>query len=163
MNPQKPKTMAKKKSKKSVARAKRVKAVPFSKKVTYEEKIQVIPLIVRRIKLANKQGITITNDHLRHSLAKHYGVTMVAGTMRKLLHYIRINGIVPCLIANSGGYYIAKTTLEMTTYLASLQKRIREIGVLKRALDSQGHTKLGNQLKTSPKKRKFTRKTLKKR
>ena len=152
-----------KKTKKSVARAKRVKAVPFSKKVTYEEKIQVVPLIVRRIKLANKQKITITNDHLRHSLAKHYGITMAPGTMRKLLHYIRVNGIVPCLIANSSGYLIAKTTEQMTTYLKSLQKRMREIGLLKSRLDQQGHTVLGKQLKTSPKKRIIKRRTLKKR
>lgn len=127
---------------------KKVLIVAYTKKVTWEQKKQVVPLLVKRIKKAHRQKQRITNEHLRNSLAKHYGIKIGAATVRNLLHYIRVNGLIKLLCAGPNGYWIAKTTIEVTNYLKSLQSRIREIGVLKRSIDSQSHEILGKQYST---------------
>ena len=47
--------------------------------------------------------------------------------VRKVINYIRTEGIVPCLIASSKGYFVAETELELLEYEDSLTNRATAI------------------------------------
>lgn len=52
--------------------------------------------------------------------------------LRKVINHIRVNALLPGVIATSEGYYIATTKTEMAEYIASLESResaIHEVSV----------------------------------
>jgi len=147
-----------KKPVKKRATRKKVLVIPNSTKVTWEEKKLVVPLLIKRIRKAQKQKQEITNVHLCHSLAKHHGIKIQAATVRKLLHYIRVNHLMRNLIATSKGYFISKDPIKLINYVKSLQKRIREIGDLKKAIQIQSKLIVNRHIKLT----KTNRKTRKK-
>lgn len=57
--------------------------------------------------------------------------------IRKCINYIRVNGLVPHLIANSRGYYVATTVEEVETYCESLKGRAEAIFAMRQALQNQ--------------------------
>lgn len=170
MKPQKPKTMAKKPTKKKaqkkalkkVPRRNRVLIVPLSDKVTWQERKLVIPIIVKRIRLAQRQKQAITNSHLCNSLAKHDGIKINTTTVRKLIHYIRVNGIIKRLLAGSHGYFVSSDPVKIANYLKRLNKVIREIGTFKQAICDQSTKLLAKHGKNPCKPIKTTLKTRKK-
>lgn len=126
-------------SKKVISRLikKRLIIIPYSEHVTWEEKKLVIPLIVKRIRQAQRQKQQITNPHLCASLLKHNGIKVNAPIVRKLIHYIRINGIIKRLIAGKNGYFVSNNAKQISVYLKRLAKMMREIGKFKQAICDQ--------------------------
>ena len=57
--------------------------------------------------------------------------------IRKIINYIRNNDMVPCLIANSDGYYVAQSNEEMLTYEDSLLGREEAIRAVRLAMERQ--------------------------
>jgi len=57
--------------------------------------------------------------------------------IRKIIHEIRVNGDVPCLIATSEGYYIADNDDELEAYMLSLRERVNSIQAVYTALRQQ--------------------------
>lgn len=55
------------------------------------------------------------------------GEKMTGPRIRKIVNYIRINGLVKNLIATSKGYYIETDPEEIAKYKESLLQRCREI------------------------------------
>lgn len=55
--------------------------------------------------------------------------------IRKCINYIRMNGLVPHLVANSHGYYCATSIEEVQRYMKSLRQRASAIMAVERALD----------------------------
>ena len=139
----------------------RLEAIVKGHKITYFHKIHVVPLVVKKLKNATSRQRFVSGSEIVNSLYKHHGIKITTGLLRSILHYIRINGILKCLLATGQGYFITNDTLEMQVYLKSLRKRIRQIGALVTALDRQGHEKLGKQISTKvikTKKRKASKK-----
>lgn len=126
----------------------RLAAIIQGYKITYFHKIHIVPLVVEKLKKATSRSRFVSGPEIVNSIYKHHGIKLTGGLLRSILHYIRINGIVKCLLATSQGYFITNDTLEMQVYLKSLRKRIRQIGALAIALDRQGHEKLGKQIST---------------
>lgn len=54
--------------------------------------------------------------------------------VRKCINYIRMNGLVPNLVANSNGYYCATSIKEVEKYLDSLKERATAIWSMMSAL-----------------------------
>ena len=57
--------------------------------------------------------------------------------VRKIVNHIRNNDLVPCLIANSDGYYVAQSNEEMMTYEESLLGREEAIRSVRKAMERQ--------------------------
>ncbi len=145
-----------------ISHKQRLAAIKNVNNVTNEIKRDIVPLVIKKLKTAKGRLRFISAPEIKNHLNKHYGLKIGHGTLRSVLHYIRINGIVKCLIATSQGYYITNNTLEMQAYLKSLRKRMRQIGALAIALDRQGHEKLGKQISTKVIKKKPLKTTKKK-
>lgn len=57
---------------------------------------------------------------------QNVGVKLVPSRVRKIIHYVRVNGLVQNLIADNGGYYVCLDNAEVEIYLASLWGRISQ-------------------------------------
>lgn len=57
--------------------------------------------------------------------------------IRKIIHYIRVNKIVPLLCSGSQGYYVAKTRTEAENCIISLKQSRFSISEIAEALENQ--------------------------
>lgn len=96
----------------------------------------LLPLIVKGMETKQGQETAVTNQVAVKKLrAAGYDVT--GPRFRKLLHVIRVSGMVEGIIATSKGYYLAQTPAEWEAYLTSLRERIEHIQSLHDALADQ--------------------------
>ena len=106
--------------------------------ITYEltqyEQETLLPLLVKGFKLKIGKANAITSKEIIARLTKG-GYNINGARTRKLVHHIRINGLVPRLMATSSGYYITNDKEELKTYLTSLKERISAIGSVLHALE----------------------------
>jgi hypothetical protein len=101
----------------------------FTIELTPNER-RLIPMMVDRFK--NKRGIKniVTAETMTEGIAQAYGVKLKDTRIRKIIQFIRVNNLVPGLIATSRGYYTAETVAEINQWIESLKAResaIREI------------------------------------
>ena len=127
----------------------KLKAITEQIKVNQYHRKYIIPLVIKKLKQSKLK--IVSASEISNSLLKNHGLKVPGSLVRSLLHYIRINGLVKCVIATNKGYYITNNTLEMVTYLKSIQRRIKQIAALKAAIYSQSQEILGKQFKTSNK------------
>lgn len=66
--------------------------------------------------------------------------------IRKVVNYIRTQGLVPCLIASSFGYYIAENAEEVIAYEESLRGRESAIRQVRERIEEQRVRKFGVEL-----------------
>jgi hypothetical protein len=75
-----------------------------------------------------------TTYYTREMIEAKFKIT--APRIRKMIHHIRCNNIVPRLCSNSSGYYIGNKE-ETIDYITSLNGRIEAITRIKNAIESQ--------------------------
>lgn len=107
---------------------------------SYEEE-HVLPKIVSILEGCNGKSLAITNK----KIIEKYGVAgrEMESRVRKVINYIRNNGLIPCLIATSYGYYIATDAKEVTDYEDSLKGRESAIRKIRLSLHKQGLSVFG--------------------
>ena len=109
----------------------------FTAELTVEEKGKLLPLVVDILKTRVGQRWAISNKAICKIL-KDYNIPKVSEPrIRKVIHYIRENGLVPHLIANSKGYYIAESIEAVEGYIWSLRQRSNSIDRIGDALAEQ--------------------------
>lgn len=91
---------------------------------------RLVPMMVDRFK--TKRGIktVVTAETMIAKIHESFGVKLKEPRVRKIIQYIRVNNLVPGLIATSRGYYTAETTAEINDWIESLKARefaIRQI------------------------------------
>lgn len=133
----KKKTAPKKRSRAVKGLNKKLKVIPYSKQISNEAKLVVIPLLIKRLRYAKRKKQAMTNEHLRNSLLKNNFVKVHKRVIQKLVHHIRVNGLVKNLIAGSQGYYISNSAPEIVNYLRILKSRIKELHDVRRAIEKQ--------------------------
>jgi hypothetical protein len=94
------------------------------------EEMEILPIVVhgfRNYKKANpiKSELIVTrlNEYLQKNESK---VKMNGPRLRKIVNYIRTNGIIP-LIATSNGYFTSDCKETITEQIKSLQERANSI------------------------------------
>ena len=99
------------------------------------ESSKILPLIISGMETKKGKDLAITNKMICKLLKlPPYNCKITEARVRKIVAHIRINGLVPNLIATSKGYYIAETEQEMDNYIESLDQRINAITVVRDAL-----------------------------
>lgn len=93
---------------------------------------QVVEILINKI---GKQN-SITNDRIREIINQHK-VILTNCRLRQIIHYIRIKGLVKCLIATNKGYYISNDVEEFMGYIDSLTQRENSIRSIRYALLEQ--------------------------
>ena len=101
---------------------------------------QVVEILINKI---GKQN-SITNDRIREIINQHK-VILTNSRLRKIIHYIRIKGLVKCLIATNKGYYISNDVEEFMGYIDSLTQRENSIRSIRYALLEQ-HVEVFNDI-----------------
>ena len=71
-----------------------------------------------------------------------HGAGMIEARVRKCINYIRMRGLVPHLIANSNGYFVATSIAQVEKYMKSLDQRATAIWAMRSALNAQLSGKL---------------------
>ena len=101
----------------------------------YENQI-VKPIIIQGLELKRGKENAVTNKHI---VKKLWDMQIKTSTprVRKIIHDIRVNDTIPCLIATSSGYYISKDIEELDSYILSLAQRIRSIKQIRDSLQEQ--------------------------
>lgn len=101
----------------------------------YEEKT-LLPIMVRSLSVKHGKGMAVKNGYICDRL-REKGYDINESRVRKLINHIRVNGLVPRLIATSAGYYISDDRKELTDYIESLRGRELAIRAVRKAMEEQ--------------------------
>ena len=96
----------------------------------------LVPQVVEILKNKIGKQNSITNDKIREIINQHKAI-LTNSRLRQIIHYIRIKGLVKCLIATSKGYYISNNVEEFMSYMDSLTQRENSIRSIRYALLEQ--------------------------
>lgn len=83
----------------------------------------------------NKQNAVSARQMVKGMRAQGYNITEVR--IRKIIHEIRVRGLVKCLVAGGRGYYITVDMREGEAYIRSLTQRINSIEAIRKAMVDQ--------------------------
>lgn len=86
--------------------------------------ISVSNKVAKLIKAAKGK---ITNNDLRALMMQKHQIHLSQIQMRKIINYIRTEGIIKNLAADWEGYWIEKDTLKVMNYIKSLELRAKSI------------------------------------
>lgn len=90
------------------------------------DELRLVNDFITGFNLRKGKDKAISNKEIRAAYAGK-GVQLTDVKIRKIVNYIRTHDLVPCLVANSKGYYVAATEEEMNDYIKSLTQRCNEI------------------------------------
>lgn len=114
----------------------------YTAHLTDYERDMVVPALVEGLRKRVGSKLAIRNKTLCIELKAAGFENISEPRIRKCVNYIRMNGLVPHLVANSTGYYVATTVDEVERYCKSLEERGMAIFSIKRALELQMSGKL---------------------
>lgn len=108
----------------------------ITKPLTDYERDVLLPVVTYGLSLKVGKDTAITNGRICDALrSKGYKIT--EPRLRKIVNFIRTNGMVTNLIATSRGYYVATSLDEMEDYIESLKARESAIREVRMALEGQ--------------------------
>ena len=96
----------------------------------------LLPIVVRGLMTKKGKENAITNKSICKAL-KEQGLKITDTRLRKIVHHIRANDIIPLLLATSKGYYISNDNQEIENYIQSLKERANSINFIKTCLQKQ--------------------------
>lgn len=95
-----------------------------------QEEWDLIEPVVKGLKTKLGEKNCITSDKMSIGLQNTFNVKVTGARIRKIINYIRRNGLVENLIASSKGYYIENDPEKIKTYVAGLRKRAQAINAV---------------------------------
>lgn len=105
----------------------------ITQELTWEER-EMLPLIIKGLKSHKGADNPVTSKQIIAGMKKH-GYVLSGARVRKIIHHIRVNRKVNCLLANGKGYWVSEDPTEIQTYLKSLSQRERSIKAVRSALN----------------------------
>jgi hypothetical protein len=100
----------------------------------YEEKF-LLPVVIAGLKTKRGAESAVTNTYIVSKLKPRYKVDVPR--LRKIINHIRVNDLLPGLIATSNGYYLATSETEINDYVDSLRGREDAIRAVRIAMERQ--------------------------
>jgi len=94
------------------------------------EQYTLLPLIVEGLKKRVGEEMAAKGSYIVERL-KEKGHRMSGARLRKIINHIRLNGLIPDLIASSNGYYVAKSAGEVQRFIESLTGRVDAIAAVR--------------------------------
>jgi len=98
-----------------------------------DQEQELVPIFVRRFKNQPGKNNSVTNKEMISGLAK-IGIKITEPRIRKVIQYIRLNRLLPGLVATSNGYFLTTNIKEFEDWIESMKQReniirqSREIG-----------------------------------
>jgi hypothetical protein len=95
--------------------------------LTDYERDVLLPVIVRGLRAKIGSGMAITNKEIQSKL-EEIGYKKLSGPrVRKIINFIRIQGLIVNLIASSKGYYIETNIDERRKYVQGVKDRAQSM------------------------------------
>ena len=91
----------------------------------YEKDI-LLPKIIQGLSVRHGKAKAISNKQACNKM-RQMGLKINPARFRKVIQYIRLNGLIQNLIASSKGYYISTNKIEREKYIDSLNERINSL------------------------------------
>jgi len=113
--------------------------------LTEYEESEILPHIVRGLRLKVGKAMSVTNKAIVEGMKRNLGLKITEPRVRKIINHIRVNDLVPCLIATSQGYYIAESEQELKDYEESLLGREEAIRSVRLSIQRQRRHKFQHQ------------------
>jgi hypothetical protein len=111
--------------------------------LTTHEKDVLLPLMVKGLKNKVGKENAVTSKQIIRGF-KNSGYSMDGPRVRKLVNYIRVKSLIPCLMATNKGYHITNDKAELESFLKSLDERIWAIRAVRDAVGRQLDEKFHN-------------------
>ena len=83
--------------------------------------------VAKKVAKFIKSSKKITNNDLRALMMKEHSIHLSQIQMRRIINYLRTEGIVKNLAADWEGYWIEKDQLKVMVYIKGLEKRAKSI------------------------------------
>lgn len=99
--------------------------------------MELVPGLVNIVNNRKGKDNAITAKELCGQVAKHTSQTLTGPRCRAIIHYIRINDLVPMLVASGKGYHVSQDLHECKRYIETLQQRAAAIHSIQAALARQ--------------------------
>lgn len=93
-----------------------------TKPLTEVEK-KLLPGIVRGLSTYIGSANAISNQEIIEKVFSKRKIKLSEARVRKIINHIRVNGLLPGLVANGCGYYITNNIIELREYDKSLAGR----------------------------------------
>lgn len=100
------------------------------------ERYTLLPIMTKCLSRKVGKENAVTNKVMCEKMGER-GYNIGEARVRKIINYIRVMGLVPCLLATSNGYYVSTDKKELSLYIGSLQDRAAAIIAVADALKSQ--------------------------
>ena len=100
------------------------------------ERDTLLPIMVRCLERHVGRDAAITNSQMCEKMCA-YGYQLNEVRTRKIINHIRINALVPHLIATGKGYYVSGDEAEIRRYIESLKDREAAIAAVRMAIEGQ--------------------------
>ena len=114
----------------------------YTEALTTYERDMLVPILVAGLKRRIGTKYAIRNKDICKALTAKGYQNVTEARVRKCINHIRVNGLVPHLVANSKGYYVATSVEEVEKYAQSLKERAEAIWAVRAALVKQLSGKL---------------------
>lgn len=93
-----------------------------TKPLTELEK-KLLPVIVKGLSKKLGSANVVSNKAICEGLLKKYKVQVSEARIRKIINHIRMNDLIPGLVANGCGYYVTSNIRDLKEYDKSLEGR----------------------------------------
>ncbi len=107
----------------------------YTQPITKKEEKFIVPIVVNVLRKAYQDDKKIKSLQIAKKVQKA-GHSIQEPTVRKIIHYIRVNGLLPVL-SSSEGYYISKDISKINACVESLTQRADAIMEVAYALERQ--------------------------
>lgn len=97
-----------------------------TKELTHEE-FKISGYVVKGLRTKTGKKNAITSKKMIAGLKEICDIEVDGPRLRKIINYIRTQGIITNLVATSSGYYIEERQEEIDTYVESLYQRAEAI------------------------------------
>lgn len=84
---------------------------------------RAIPYLVRLLKREN----VLTSGRIIEYLKRKMRVDFAGPSIRKMIHHIRVKGLVPNLLASGKGYFVENDPKKVKSYITRLRHRVAAI------------------------------------
>lgn len=100
------------------------------------EKDVLLPVMAKCLERKHGKEKAITNRVMCEKMAES-GYDIGETRVRKIINYIRVMDLVPCLVATAKGYYVSEDEREIKKYIGSLKDRAAAILAVADSLERQ--------------------------
>ena len=97
----------------------------FTFELTEDEELRIVPLVIRGLKTKIGKQNAIKNKQMLAGL-KGIGIDISEARLRKVIQFIRLQGLLERLIATSSGYWISNDLQELEDYQNTNAQRLMQ-------------------------------------